>query len=96
MEYGPEPDRLLQRAEYARDARELLDLVERVRQDALAGPRRRCSEHCAACHTVIKLSDETTSCFACGDSIHLGCAENHLLSCEPEQERRPILLARRR
>ena len=102
VEYGPEPDHLLRRAEYARDARELLDLVEKVRLDALAGadaelPHRHRGGLCAACRSAIKLTEQSTACFACGEAIHLGCADVHLLTCEPEQEaRRPILLARRR
>lgn len=70
----------------------ILDLVELIREEAL----RRPVVPCAACNASVDEDASATACFACGEIIHLDCAEDHLLSCEaPLAASRPLLVVRR-
>ncbi len=74
------------------DSSNILDLVERIREEAAC----RHVVPCATCNASIDRDLSATTCFACGEAIHLDCAEDHLLMCEaPLAIGRPLLGPRR-
>ena len=73
----------------AGESRTLTDLVERIRENAAV---TREWKPCESCSGVIVWAREALSCFACGETIHLDCAEAHLLTCDARMAvARPIL-----